>query len=502
MVRRLLPVVAAFAQFLVGCELSGIVFVSAENALPSGQQEQCETSPEGEVTCYVDPHIVDSDGDEGNEDECFDDNDKCEEWATLGECIHSAGFMLNACRKSCGFCSGSEEIDASTVEQCEDLSEECVQFAENNQCDENPGFMLTQCKLSCGCCVTDSSDFGAPQLIPDEGEIAKMATFVTGESIKYMKEIRNDIASANIRMCENKSELCSIWASEGECKNNSRFMNGVCAPACQKCYLLELHRRCPMDPDAIDALEPGDLDRLFESILDSDSEYAKYSPKVLSRPLKDGDDEVPVDAEYIEGPWLVTFDNFVSEEEIDRLIYWGGVQGYARSADVGQAKHDGTRSNRVSDTRTSGNAWCGGSCKADPAVDNVMNRIANVTRSPIRNSEDIQLLKYEPGQYYKEHHDYIEHHLDRPCGVRTLTVFLYLNDVEEGGGTGFPYLDITVQPKKGSAVLWPSVLNEDPNKKDDRTAHEAQVVMKGVKYGANVWVHMRDFQAALETNCN
>jgi hypothetical protein len=67
------------------------------------------------------------------------------------------------------------------------------------------------------------------------------------------------------------------------------------------------------------------------------------------------------------------------------------------------------------------------------------------------------------------HHDYIDFHLNRAQGVRILTVFLYLNDVEEGtnnfeavvcillhtdvaygfsrflfigGGTNFPLLDV------------------------------------------------------------
>ena len=31
------------------------------------------------------------------------------------------------------------------------------------------------------------------------------------------------------------------------------------------------------------------------------------------------------------------------------------------------------------------------------------------------------------------------------CGPRVFTFFLYLSDVEEGGGTRFPYLNATVQ---------------------------------------------------------
>jgi prolyl 4-hydroxylase len=88
-----------------------------------------------------------------------------------------------------------------------------------------------------------------------------------------------------------------------------------------------------------------------------------------------------------------------------------------------------------------------------------------------------------------------------PQGVRILTLFLYLNDVEEGGETRFSDLDINVRPRRGRAILWPSVLNEDPNVKDFRTEHEALAVLKGVKYGANAWVHQRDYQTPHYANC-
>ena len=86
-------------------------------------------------------------------------------------------------------------------------------------------------------------------------------------------------------------------------------------------------------------------------------------------------------------------------------------------------------------------------------------------------------------------------------GVRILTVFLYLNDVEEGGGTNFPLLNITVQPRQGRVLLWPSVLDDDPHGKDGRTNHQALPVIKGIKYGANAWFHMRDFKTPNRNNC-
>jgi len=45
-------------------------------------------------------------------------------------------------------------------------------------------------------------------------------------------------------------------------------------------------------------------------------------------------------------------------------------------------------------------------------------------------------------------------------------------------------LGIAVKPKVGRALLWPSVLDSNPFDKEDRTEHEAQDVIKGLKYGA------------------
>jgi prolyl 4-hydroxylase len=81
-------------------------------------------------------------------------------------------------------------------------------------------------------------------------------------------------------------------------------------------------------------------------------------------------------------------------------------------------------------------------------------------------------------------------------------MYLYLNDVEAGGGTNFDQLDVTVLPKRGRALLWPSVLDADPNEKDDRTTHQALPVEAGVKYGANAWFHMRDFKTPNGEGCH
>ena len=74
-------------------------------------------------------------------------------------------------------------------------------------------------------------------------------------------------------------------------------------------------------------------------------------------------------------------------------------------------------------------------------------------------------------------------------------------NVEAGGHTHFPRLNISVRPKRGSALLWPSVLDHDPNERDDRTEHEAVAVREGTKFAANYWLHLWDFEGPDALGC-
>ena len=90
----------------------------------------------------------------------------------------------------------------------------------------------------------------------------------------------------------------------------------------------------------------------------------------------------------------------------------------------------------------------------------------------------------------------------RQVGPRILTVLLYLNEVEAGGGTEFPDLDVVVQPKVGRVAVWPHVLNEAVNTRDVRTVHASLPVEAGVKYGSNIFFHLRNFKDPEDTGCN
>jgi prolyl 4-hydroxylase len=204
---------------------------------------------------------------------------------------------------------------------------------------------------------------------------------------------------------------------------------------------------------------------------------------------------------YDDSPWVITIDDFITPKECTTLIELGRVEGYKRSKDVGEELFDGTYSAVRSHSRTSTNAWCAGDCYNHSVTQYVLQKIENLTSISDLYAENLQLLQYDVGQFYQEHHDYIEHDVDCLHGVRILTVYLYLNDVDKGGGTNFPQLGVTVMPKRGRVLLWPSVLNDNPNRKDFLTNHQALPVEKGIKYAANGWVHLRDFKTPHKIGC-
>lgn len=95
-----------------------------------------------------------------------------------------------------------------------------------------------------------------------------------------------------------------------------------CGPACLSCDYLSIEGRCPIDKDAPKAWEEGDLNKMFER-LTSEPYLTKHSVEILSSPNTTG------------GPWVITMDDVISEEEAKRLIELGSVEGYERSTDVG-----------------------------------------------------------------------------------------------------------------------------------------------------------------------
>jgi prolyl 4-hydroxylase len=111
----------------------------------------------------------------------------------------------------------------------------------------------------------------------------------------------------------------------------------------------------------------------------------------------------------------------------------------------------------------------------------------------MENAEPLQVVKYEPGGYYNEHHDACCDD-DSKCdafiqngGQRVLTVLIYLNDSFEGGATEFPELKKMIKPPKYGCVIF-HPLADNTNQCHPLALHRGMPVTSGTKYICNVWI--------------
>eukprot|EP00794_Sanderia_malayensis_P001426 gene1426-1575_t len=178
----------------------------------------------------------------------------------------------------------------------------------------------------------------------------------------------------------------------------------------------------------------------------------------------------------------------------------------------------------------------------DSVLRNYQQRLVELTRLPsamVKSSEDLQIVKYEPGGHYNCHLDSMEvfkdsktccHIREAPqdCQIcRFMTVLYFLNDVELGGETAFPIADnatlnkeaweegvdglcnlarncqksnIVVKPKKGKAILWYNHVGRKQSgwlgQVDFRSYHGGCDVIRGVKWIANNWINVSPFRDA------
>eukprot|EP00604_Paraphysomonas_vestita_P004026 CAMPEP_0174824042 /NCGR_PEP_ID=MMETSP1107-20130205/29998_1 /TAXON_ID=36770 /ORGANISM="Paraphysomonas vestita, Strain GFlagA" /LENGTH=318 /DNA_ID=CAMNT_0016049207 /DNA_START=112 /DNA_END=1065 /DNA_ORIENTATION=- len=302
-------------------------------------------------------------------------------------------------------------------------------------------------------------------IIDDEPKVSRYASS-DGHATEAPKE------------CFDRHEDCDLFVSHGECIKNPGWMIINCPVGCKACHLRDSKIRCPrkaLNISEESVLKPGTLNQIFQRIIQLSNENQIGKINVLSN-----------------DPWIIEFENFITPLEAKSIIT--AVHDWEKSTDTGEMNEYGEQGRILSTGRTSTNAWCRDDCESKPNVQRVLKRIEFVTTVPIDNYESFQVLKYDIGQYYRAHHDTGADEDNLACGMRILTFFLYLSDVEIGGETSFPLLNLSVKPKLGKAVLWPGVYSDNPSVVDYRTRHEAKPVIKGIKYGANSWIHSHNFK--------
>ena len=101
----------------------------------------------------------------------------------------------------------------------------------------------------------------------------------------------------------------------------------------------------------------------------------------------------------------MSLENFLSDEEVERLLELAEDDGYEPSDDGGEYLEDGTFVTYLIPGRTSYNTWCS-ECNNDPLGQDVLARIEEMTQIDRNHFEHLQMLRYERNQHYHVHHDY------------------------------------------------------------------------------------------------
>ena len=190
--------------------------------------------------------------------------------------------------------------------------------------------------------------------------------------------------------------------------------------------------------------------------------------------FKTEDREINIIARF-EEPLVVVLGSVLDDEECEALIQLS--KDLLQRSKIGSTKE-------VSGIRTSSGAFL--TDVKNNILTRVEKRVSAIMGIPIEHGEGLHILNYRPGQEYKEHVDYFAPTSKAAKNNRISTLILYLNDVEEGGTTFFPKLNLTVCPQKGMAVYFEYFYN-DPIL-NELTLHAGAPVVKGEKWIATQWM--------------
>ncbi|XP_052856488.1 prolyl 4-hydroxylase subunit alpha-3 isoform X3 [Drosophila gunungcola] len=171
-------------------------------------------------------------------------------------------------------------------------------------------------------------------------------------------------------------------------------------------------------------------------------------------------------------PYMVVFHDVIYDSEIDLIM--NSSEFSLSLIDVGQKSE--VRSSKDSFILTT-------------LDESLTERVADMTGLNMDMSEAITLINYGIGGHYMLHHDYLNfpQKVRMEKGERIATVLFYLGDVDSGGDTIFPLININVTPKKGSAVFWYNLHNSGAV--NEKSLHSACPVISGSKYVLTKWIN-------------
>ena len=238
-------------------------------------------------------------------------------------------------------------------------------------------------------------------------------------------------------------------------------------------------------------------------------------------------------------PPLFEIPNFLSDEDCDYIIEKSTEKGLNKSS-MFSSENETETGRRYGSFRESFSSYLKKDDVGEEFLSKLHDRVSKLLKMPkriIQWSENLAIGMYKPGGHYHAHQDSNEASREVPCcfqkvckdsdGTNTtfmeccrlcryVTVLYYLNDVEEGGETAFPFADLSfgemlkkgdtdwknlttnchsasvvIKPEKGKAIMW---YNHPLDSKgyisnvEKRSYHGGCEVIKGTKWIATNWI--------------
>ena len=178
--------------------------------------------------------------------------------------------------------------------------------------------------------------------------------------------------------------------------------------------------------------------------------------------------------------FLYEIDNVLSNEDCDRLIK------YTKYKTLSDSTIFNNHYNTINNNRISKTTWF--KSHENEIVSKCSNIAKQLTNKNDNNLENLQLVYYSVGGYFKPHYDATKNtDVETTVTSREYTLLIYLNDVEEGGETVFPYLNLEIKPKKGKGILFRTL--DDNDRIIHESLHGGKPVIKGEKWVCNNWIH-------------
>jgi prolyl 4-hydroxylase len=197
-----------------------------------------------------------------------------------------------------------------------------------------------------------------------------------------------------------------------------------------------------------------------------------------------------------QSPPILAIDNFLTGEDCEKVketVDHGGAY------QVNSATFSGALS-----TRTSTSWFC-----QYAQVPMLLAKAHHALNIPLETMEEPQIVRYKQGQEFSWHYDEVPKPQLQNGGQRLATLLVYLGDIPSGGG-GTIFRDLiqqldggggapaplTMQPKKGSALLFfPAFRDGRP---DDRTLHKGEIMVgNDEKWIVQMWIHEKAYQAVI-----